>query len=389
MYEADPFLAQQEVQKRQAKAAEKREEATASNSSNADMRKPTSSNEFSQSPEVRMATSLRELVEDAIKEELSLNPGAEEGDDALATLSKEDIPELSTQLGYLGFNKAQIRNATEFLSQSAALSSKLLSSLSPREACIEYLILHIPECDLPQRFLPSNNSSNPFITSAHAGEHDIRRRWIEEKAIKEAGWPQQVVKECTSDPRLIKSWDLLMAALGKRLIGQQMNEPSPSSSAGYLIEEGEYVALGAHLEEPGHLILPLFSAPIDVHILFSVDKCFPRPGYLPIFATSLTVPPYIRLHLLARFLSTLELQSGLLADEGFCMTVMRIFKKNGHWLRITGRLIYQPCLNTLSLALKDPLPMHLKSILLAATMVRISINRRKGGAPASSKMMLN
>ena len=68
MYEADPFLAQQEVKKRQAKATEKREEAATSGSSTIDVRKSASSNEFSQSPEVRMATSLRELVEDAIKE---------------------------------------------------------------------------------------------------------------------------------------------------------------------------------------------------------------------------------------------------------------------------------------------------------------------------------
>jgi hypothetical protein len=68
MYEADPFLDQQEIKIRQAKAAEKREEAAASNSSRLDVRKAASSNEFSQSPEVRMATSLRELVEDAIKE---------------------------------------------------------------------------------------------------------------------------------------------------------------------------------------------------------------------------------------------------------------------------------------------------------------------------------
>ena len=68
MYEADPFLAQQEVKKRQAKATEKREEASTLGSSTVDVRKSASSNEFSQSPEVRMATSLRELVEDAIKE---------------------------------------------------------------------------------------------------------------------------------------------------------------------------------------------------------------------------------------------------------------------------------------------------------------------------------
>lgn len=263
-------------------------------------------------------------------QEHSLNPGADGSGDALATLSRENILELSTQLGHLGFNKAQIRNATEFLSQSSALSFKLLSSLNPLEACIEYLILHIPECDLPQRFLPSNNSSNPFITSAHAGEHDLKKRWIEEKAVKEAGWPLQVVKECTTDPRFIHSWDLLMVVLGKRLIGHQMDETSSTDGvAVYSIEEEEYAALGARLEEPGHLILPLFSTPIEVHILFSTDECYPRPGYLPIFVTSPTVPAYIRLHLLSRFLSTLGLQSDLLVDEGFCMAVMRIFE--GEW----------------------------------------------------------
>ena len=118
-----------------------------------------------------------------------------------------------------------------------------------------------------------------------------------------------------------------MVALGKRLIGQHIDETSSANgSVAYLIEEEEYVALGARLEEADHLILPLFSAPIDVHILFSTGECYPRPGYFPIFVTSSTVPAYIRLHLLAKFLLTLELQGGLLADEGFCMTVMRVFE---------------------------------------------------------------
>ena len=129
-----------------------------------------------------------------------------------------------------------------------------------------------------------------------------------------------------------------MVALGKRLIGQKMNEVSSASSTSYLIEEGEYTALGARLEDPGHLILPLFSAPIDVHILFSADECYPRPGYLPIFLTSSTIPAYIRLHLLARFLLTLELQSSLLPDEGFCMAVMRIFEEEWALVEDNGPL---------------------------------------------------
>jgi ATP-dependent RNA helicase DHX57 len=64
MYEADPFAARQEVNNRQAKAARKHE-STGTNTSG-----PATA-EFSQVPEVKMATSLRELVEDAIKKVFS------------------------------------------------------------------------------------------------------------------------------------------------------------------------------------------------------------------------------------------------------------------------------------------------------------------------------
>jgi hypothetical protein len=60
MYDADPFAGRQEVNERQAKAALKHENTGARTSG------PVS-NEFSQIPEVKMATTLRELVEDAIK----------------------------------------------------------------------------------------------------------------------------------------------------------------------------------------------------------------------------------------------------------------------------------------------------------------------------------
>ena len=78
--------------------------------------------------------------------------------------------------------KAQARDAVAFMSIPSPLASNLLRVSSPREACIEYLVLHIPEVDLPPRFLPEMNSSNPFITSMHSGQEDIKKRWIEERA---------------------------------------------------------------------------------------------------------------------------------------------------------------------------------------------------------------
>ena len=64
MYDADPFAARKQVDERQAKAAKKKEESGEGSSGT-----PVQpiSGEFAQAPEVKMASGLREMVEDAIK----------------------------------------------------------------------------------------------------------------------------------------------------------------------------------------------------------------------------------------------------------------------------------------------------------------------------------
>src|ERR1700761_643898 len=133
---------------------------------------------------------------------------AEDEDTPTVTMSEGSVPATLRQLEGLGFKKTQARDAVTFLSKPSLLASNLLLAASPLEACIEYLVLHIPEVDLPKRFLPENNSSNPFVTSMHEGQEDIKKRWIEERAIKQAGWPAHVVRECTKDPRLLEEWAL-------------------------------------------------------------------------------------------------------------------------------------------------------------------------------------
>lgn len=64
MYAADPFAASQEVKERQEKAAQKREAESQSSRSKAS----SAYGMYSDSPEVKMATPLREMVEEAIKE---------------------------------------------------------------------------------------------------------------------------------------------------------------------------------------------------------------------------------------------------------------------------------------------------------------------------------
>jgi hypothetical protein len=67
MYDADPFQAKKIVEERQAKAAQKSQQTLTSSVVDTKIHK-SSSQMSSNYPEVIMATSLRELVEEAIKQ---------------------------------------------------------------------------------------------------------------------------------------------------------------------------------------------------------------------------------------------------------------------------------------------------------------------------------
>lgn len=218
------------------------------------------------------------------------------------------------------------------------MTSNLLVSLSPLEACIEYLVLHLPECDLPERFLPSNNSSNPFITSVHSGTDDLKKRWVEDKAIKEAGWPAHVVKQCTSDRRLLENWGLLIVALGRKLIGEDSDAIfTHGSSTKINIDQEEVDALGAYYIDPLQLVMPLFSAPVKLHILVSPDKSYPHAEHPPMYITSSSVPAYVRLHLLSQLLRAIGTDRFVEPGEGFCMAAMRFLEEQWAIIEDSGQ----------------------------------------------------
>ena len=64
MYEADPFAARKAVNERQEKAAQKNEEV---NRPEGHSRPIQQSSEFVSAPEVKMASSIRDFIEDAVK----------------------------------------------------------------------------------------------------------------------------------------------------------------------------------------------------------------------------------------------------------------------------------------------------------------------------------
>lgn len=68
MYESDPFAARKAVSERQEKAAKVKEETTSSDTRGTSGTSP----EFANAPEAKMASSLRDLVEDSIKKVLTI-----------------------------------------------------------------------------------------------------------------------------------------------------------------------------------------------------------------------------------------------------------------------------------------------------------------------------
>lgn len=259
----------------------------------------------------------------------------EDADTPIVTISEGNVPVILQQLEGLGFGKAQARDAITFLTKPSLLASNLLRSASPLEGCIEYLVLHIPEVDLPQRFLPENNSSNPFVTSIHEGQEDIKKRWIEERAVKQAGWPAHVVRECTAERRLVEEWALLVAALNRRLVGESWLNITMQPDDGDVeerITEDEIESMGATYADDHTftLVVPLFLAPLQLNFVIPPGYSYNRSSRPPpMYITSSSVPAYVRLHLLAKLLGAFELGTIKDSTESVCVSVMEVLEE--HW----------------------------------------------------------
>lgn len=244
----------------------------------------------------------------------------------------EDCPGLLQQLTTLGFKTVQARNAIAALSQASLIASVLLRSNPPLQACIEYLILQVPECDLPQRFLPSLNSSGSFVTSTHAGSDSLQIRWAEEKAIKECGWPAHVVKECMAHERLANNWELLVSVLNRRLIGDDWRNFLQEEQYHHSIGEDEAEAFGSYRTEDDELAIPMPIAPLKLVLVPSSQGRF-RSDYPPaLYVVSPSVPAYIRLYLTSKLLD--ELKSGSLPEEGESLVMGAVRLLEEEWVSI-------------------------------------------------------
>lgn len=202
---------------------------------------------------------------------------------------------------------------------------------------MEYLLLHVPECDLPKRFLPSVNTSNPFISSTHSGKDDLKLRWLQDKAIKECGWPAHVVQDVLANSDIGYDWARLVKALNHKLMGDDCALP-PNETDLEAVDIDELEAFGGNFVDDHDMKLLLPVAPLQLHVLFpSTTHSLPLHGDPPaMYITSGDAPPYVRLHVLSRLINAFR--EGTLADPGetVIMAIVRLLEEEWAYIQDNG-----------------------------------------------------
>lgn len=180
--------------------------------------------------------------------------------------------------------------------------------------------------------LPDQNSSNPFVTSTHSGTSNLKTRWIEDRATKEAGFPSRPVRQCIAEKQFAESWDLTIAALNRMLIGDdwkdiiavQNAEDVPEDA---VIREEDLEGIWAYYTDTGQLVLPINTADIKVNfILPQGNRGIVASQPPPMYITSPSVPAYVRLHLLSVILRAIAKQEIAEPGIGFIVECMGILE---------------------------------------------------------------
>jgi hypothetical protein len=192
-------------------------------------------------------------------------------------------------------------------------------------------LLYIPEAELPARFLPENNSSQDFISSAHGGVEDILQRWAKERATRGAGYPKVAVNAASE--QVDGRWDLILELLCAQLTG--LGPPNLSMDVDIemrnMSRQGELEAVQAVYpdatfnEKTGVLSIPLPTAPAFLNILYSPDHPYPEGTRIPpLYVTSSMMAPYIRLYLVSELVKQIAPDGTREAGDGICFTAVHL-----------------------------------------------------------------
>lgn len=239
---------------------------------------------------------------------------------------------IDAQLKGLGFRPAHVTSCINALiaahgrlhrGTSSSTKDPLtlsLSYLSPVEAAIEWLLVHLPEDDLPPSYRSS--AATDFVSGAAAGQGgqaQLVKGWLVDKLTRKAGFPRKAVDlVLENETRETVALDVL----GRKLCGWEKDcdgwsveeygngwEAEGDEEERAAMREEELTVLGSVLDDRLQRIsADEFSIRIDsdmedlkLHIIFSDASPYPSsryPQHPPSFyLQSDTLPAYFRLHL--------------------------------------------------------------------------------------------
>ncbi|KAJ9637746.1 putative ATP-dependent RNA helicase ucp12 [Coniosporium tulheliwenetii] len=296
MYEADPFVAQKEREDALANAEKKRQAAAAQREAekNAGSVGPGATHlsggsgnrmkGWTRVPKVEMGKRTRTQVEGMIRAHAVWNPHH-------VHLSHAQKSRIIDEVTGLGFRRSHVEEAADICKD--------------REEVLEWLLIHVPEDDLPQWCLPEGYTAGISMAS-----HDLKRQAAIQR-LAAAGYALELCEEtldsCNGDEG--KAASLLQARLleGTPVHGVDGAQEASADRVDPWKEEQD--VLTAIYGE--RLKITSDACQIELEIAPPTDKTFTLhmrkpsglyPHVLPIMAVHAPIPAYIRLSIIKRAL---------------------------------------------------------------------------------------
>ena len=304
MYEADPFTAMLEREEAKATMAKKREQIEKQKSEEAErplvslagISSPSSTSSHGQNrhnvmrgwskvPQIELGKKTRAQIEDLIQKKAVWNPNG-------VRIPEAQRRSITDEFTELGFRRSHVREATE--------------ECKDREEALEWLLIHVPEDDLPKWSLPENYTAGLSMASGNV------KREAAIKRLASSGYSTDMCEKYLDD--LAGDENLAAEALQDALVSSASRSPGAIDVSKLILDDAntdetvwleEQETLGAIYGDRFRYVaksvyeVQLQLEPDHSPITLQTRKSKAYPSQPPIIAiVAPAVPSYIRLSII-------------------------------------------------------------------------------------------
>lgn len=298
MYSADPFATAEEREMAQAKADKEREKSRAERARKEETAKAagpgakasmlgdkTVMKGWTNAPKVEMGKKLREGVEEMVRKNGVWNPNAVK----LLDRQKESIVE---NLVKIGFRKSHVQEALE--------------ECKDQEECLEWLLVHVPDDDLPPWSLPEGYTAGITMASG-----DLKRE-ASIKRLSESGYSTALCEKLldkhkgNEDAVAEELQNQLLAGTVPGIDSLKVSDDAQDELESTWADEMETLKsiYDTQFNQPSgsHCMIELEVQGIKEKLILHVRKSKRYPATIPIVSIAGKLPAYIRLSIYKKVL---------------------------------------------------------------------------------------